>query len=166
MFDSYRGRISRAGRIRTMLLLPALLVGSAWAGVGGHGHGDAHHHDGGAPASKQSIDRTIEVELRDIAFEPTRIEVSPGETVRFKLRNVGQMRHEFVLGDAEEQREHARQMRQSGHEGMHDHGNGVSLASGESGELIWQFGEPGTLEFACHEPGHYEAGMRGTIRID
>lgn len=29
----------------------------------------------------------------------------------------------------------------------------------------WQFSHAGTLEFACHEPGHYETGMRGQLIV-
>ena len=27
------------------------------------------------------------------------------------------------------------------------------------------FEEPGTYEFACHLPGHYQYGMKGTIEV-
>jgi uncharacterized cupredoxin-like copper-binding protein len=33
------------------------------------------------------------------------------------------------------------------------------LAPGETGELAWTFTEPGRYQFACHIPGHVEAGM-------
>jgi uncharacterized cupredoxin-like copper-binding protein len=29
----------------------------------------------------------------------------------------------------------------------------------------FRFDEPGTVEFACHLPGHYEYGMHGTIEV-
>jgi uncharacterized cupredoxin-like copper-binding protein len=51
-------------------------------------------------------------------------------------------------------------------EGMpHDLPNSVSLEPGETKELTWRFGHPGTLEYACHEPGHYQAGMRGRLTV-
>ena len=50
-----------------------------------------------APASKAT--RTVEVVLKDIAFEPTSLEVKAGETVRFVLINQGKLPHEFNLGD-------------------------------------------------------------------
>lgn len=28
-----------------------------------------------------------------------------------------------------------------------------------------EFGEAGTFSYACHVPGHYEAGMVGTITV-
>ncbi|NDW02705.1 plastocyanin/azurin family copper-binding protein, partial [Salipiger sp. PrR002] len=30
----------------------------------------------------------------------------------------------------------------------------------------WTFGEPGTFEFACLLPGHYEAGMHGPLTVN
>ena len=30
---------------------------------------------------------------------------------------------------------------------------------GETAELEWTFTEPGRYQFACHVPGHFEAGM-------
>jgi uncharacterized cupredoxin-like copper-binding protein len=41
----------------------------------------------------------------------------------------------------------------------------VHLAPGQSGEVIWQFTEPGEFHFGCLVPGHFEAGMKGRIRV-
>jgi uncharacterized cupredoxin-like copper-binding protein len=43
--------------------------------------------------------------------------------------------------------------------------NAVSVAAGATGELVWTFTDAGVLHIACFEPGHYEAGMRGTISV-
>jgi uncharacterized cupredoxin-like copper-binding protein len=44
----------------------------------------------------------------------------------------------------------------------HELPNSLSLAPGETKRLTWRFGAAGTLEFACHEPGHYDAGNART----
>ena len=31
--------------------------------------------------------------------------------------------------------------------------------------MTWRFGAAGAIEYACHEPGHYDAGMRGQITV-
>jgi len=31
--------------------------------------------------------------------------------------------------------------------------------------MVWQFNRPGEFRFACLVPGHYEAGMTGTIIV-
>ncbi len=38
-------------------------------------------------------------------------------------------------------------------------------APGKQGEIVWQFTRPGVVNFACLMPGHYEAGMKGLIKV-
>ncbi|WP_312933939.1 cupredoxin domain-containing protein [Pseudomonas sp.] len=64
----------------------------------------------GEPASAEKATRTVEVVMKDIAFEPTRLQVKAGETVRFVLINEGQLPHEFNLGDKAMHVEHQKEM--------------------------------------------------------
>jgi len=48
---------------------------------------------------------------------------------------------------------------------MHDDADGVSLPAGATKTLTYTFQHPGTLSYACHVAGHYEAGMKGTIIV-
>ncbi len=117
---------------------------------------------GGGDVSSSSGDvRTVEVEMRDIAFEPAAIEVEAGETVRFVFTNTGAVAHEAYLGTADEQGEHADEMdSMGGMEGM-DHGGEdvVTVEPGETGELTHTFTDAGPVQLGCHQPGHFEAGM-------
>jgi uncharacterized cupredoxin-like copper-binding protein len=156
--------------MKTRLLLAALLLlGSPPL----HAHGDKH-----APAAHQAeqkpwgimgdrnaVTRTITVDMTDaMRFTPDRITVSEGETVRFVARNRGRMLHEMVIGTPDELREHAALMAKF--PGMaHDEPYMVHVDPGQSGEIVWHFNRPGDFEFACLIPGHYEAGMRGTITV-
>ena len=63
------------------------------------------------------------------------------------------------------QQEHADEMAETDGGMSHDESSSISLEPGETEELTWQFGEGGTVEYACHQPGHYEAGMRGDLAI-
>jgi len=36
---------------------------------------------------------------------------------------------------------------------------------GKDMDIIWKFTEAGTFEFGCLLPGHYDAGMKGTITV-
>ena len=36
---------------------------------------------------------------------------------------------------------------------------------GRSGEIVWQSTRPGEFRFACLQPGHYEAGMVGSLTV-
>lgn len=96
--------------------------------------------------------------MLDIAFSPTTLEGSAGETVRFVFTNTGDVVHEAYVGTADEQREHGDDMESMG--GM-DHGDDDTLVvePGETGELTYTFDEPGEIQIGCHQPGHFEAGM-------
>lgn len=109
--------------------------------------------------------RTVAVDMTDaMRFNPGSITVRPGETVRFRVRNLGLLRHEFVLGTDAELKEHA-QLMQKFPEMEHEEPNMVSLAPGAAGEVVWRFGKAGKVSFACLQPGHYEAGMRGAVDV-
>ena len=56
--------------------------------------------------------------------------------------------------------------------GGHDMGNmgggddtNVSLRPGKTGEFTNRFDKAGTFEIGCHQPGHYDAGMKITINV-
>jgi uncharacterized cupredoxin-like copper-binding protein len=52
------------------------------------------------------------------------------------------------------------------HPGMaHAEPNMLTLAPGKTGELVWQFTQAGTVDFACLQPGHFDAGMKGAVRV-
>ena len=71
----------------------------------------------------------------------------------------------MVIGTVSELKEHAEMMRKM--PGMtHEESNMISLDPGESGELVWQFANTGSFDFACLVPGHLEAGMTGKIKVE
>ena len=41
----------------------------------------------------------------------------------------------------------------------------VTVAPGKSGEIVWQFTKSGKIDFACLQPGHYDAGMKGAVNV-
>ena len=41
----------------------------------------------------------------------------------------------------------------------------ITLEPGKQGEIVWQFTKAGVVDFACLLPGHYEAGMKGAIKV-
>ena len=145
--------------------LAAFAVSPAIAGgkhAGGH---DDEWAKIGHPGDPGKAVRTVEIGAHDtMRFNHARFKVKRGETVRIVLRNVGQLPHELVLGDEKSLREHAALMRKFP-EMVHADPNQVSAAPGKTGELIWQFTKVGTVHFACLHPGHYEAGMQGSITV-
>lgn len=131
-------------------------------------HAGGHHDDAtayGEPGEAAQVARTIEVQAMDnMRYAPAAIKVQRGETVKFVVKNTGKLPHEFVLGSAQSLKEHAELMRK--HPDMeHEDPNMAKVAPGSTGTLIWKFSRAGTVEFACLIPGHYEAGMKGRIRV-
>ena len=118
-----------------------------------------------APAAAAS--RTIEVRMTDsMQFIPSSIQLAAGETVRIIGRNEGRLPHELVIGTEAELRSHAAAMKQqpSSHH-SHGAGNAITVAPGQAGELVASFSAPQELQIACLVPGHFEAGMRGTLQV-
>lgn len=146
--------------------LPALALAS-----GMHDHDREHGHDDreatayGEPGEAAQVSRTIEVQAADnMRYTPATITTQRGETIKFVVKNTGRLPHEFVLGDAKSLKEHAALMRRYP-DMEHDDPNMAKVAPGGTATLIWTFTQPGTVEFACLMPGHYEAGMKGSIEV-
>jgi uncharacterized cupredoxin-like copper-binding protein len=119
----------------------------------------------GEPADASEATRTIAVEAFDMAFDPEAISVELGEVVTFEVTNTGEAVHEFFLGDSAMQQEHADEMADMDSDMAHDEPYSIQLQPGETKQLTWRFAETGEVEFACHEPGHYQAGMHGRISV-
>lgn len=113
--------------------------------------------------------RTVEIDMVDIAFEPEAIEVTAGETVRFVFTNDGEVAHDAYIGDTDAQADHEAEMRdaEGDEHGGHgdDEGDAITVEPGETGELTHTFTHAGTLEIGCHQPGHYDAGMKIDIEV-
>jgi uncharacterized cupredoxin-like copper-binding protein len=158
------------GTIAALTLSTAALAGGNHAGGHDHGHASSHGHYAeetaiGKPGQAASAKRTVTVEMSDnMRFSPDTIAVKQGETVRFVVKNVGQVKHEFSLGTQKELLEHYELMKKFP-DMVHDEPNKVSLEPGQQGEVIWQFTKAGAVDFACLHPGHYDAGMKGQVKV-
>ena len=119
----------------------------------------------GEPADGAQATRRIEISAVDAQFDPRDVSVVPGEVVTFVVTNSGQAAHEFTIGDSAMQEEHATAMEHMPVGMRHDQPNSISREPGETKELTWRFAGNGTLEYACHEPVHYENGMHGRIVV-
>lgn len=146
--------------IRALLFVPALLAASAALAAPGHGSKAI-----GEPGKAAQATRTVEVDMTDnMRFTPAEITVQQGETVRFVVKNSGAIKHELVLGSPAELAEHySMMMKMPGMEHADD--NMVSVAPGKTGEVVWRFTQAGKVDFACLQPGHYDAGMKGLVKI-
>jgi uncharacterized cupredoxin-like copper-binding protein len=143
-----------------------------------HAHGEMHknHHQAKGPVVKEQkpwgiaaeakeAQRTITIRMSDdMRFAPSHLDVKLGQTLRLRAENKGKVMHEIVIGTPQELQEHAEMMRK--HPNMeHDEPYMAHVSPGQSGDIVWTFNREGDFEFACLLPGHFEAGMRGTIRV-
>jgi uncharacterized cupredoxin-like copper-binding protein len=119
----------------------------------------------GREGDPRRVKRVITIQMSDtMRYFPSEIRVKRGETVRFNLKNGGELPHEMVIGTMEELKKHAAAMKK--HAQMnHAQPHAVHAAPGASARLVWQFTKPGEFYYACLVPGHFEAGMIGTIVV-
>lgn len=146
------------------LLAAPLLLHPAAHSHEERGHGAASTLAGRAGLAAD-VTREIGIGMLDtMRFTPGALAVRQGQTVRLNVRNLGQAMHEIVLGTDEEIARHRLAMQRDGAM-AHGAPNMAHVAPGEQGEIVWTFGRPGTLQYACLLPGHFEAGMAGTIEV-
>ncbi len=114
------------------------------------------------PAGSAPAQRTVVLTAHHSRFSPALVEVAPGATVRFVVRNGDPIDHELIIGDEESHRRH-----EEGREGHH-HGEvagEVSVPAGATAVTTVRFDRPGRVVFGCHLPGHWDYGMRGLVRV-
>ena len=161
----------------------------SWAsGTHGGGHGTGNKTSIGKAGKASDVTRTIEIKMFDNYYEPENISVAAGETIRFVVKNAGELVHEFNIGTADMHANHQKEMVMMMEHGAlepdkinhklmkmdmgggktmdHNDPNSVLLEPGKTGEVIWKFSKASALEFACNVPGHYDAGMVGKVRFD
>jgi uncharacterized cupredoxin-like copper-binding protein len=111
----------------------------------------------GAPTvGTKANPRVVWMNMDDsLKFMPDTVPVAKGETIRFVLTNSGTVVHEFQVGPADKV--------------AADEVDGVivveqdELDAGSTHAVDYTFDGDGPYGYACHEPGHYEAGMKGSI---
>lgn len=119
----------------------------------------------GKPIKSAKVSRTIKILLDDnMRITPEKIVVQKGEVIRLAVTNHGKIRHELIIGSAQEVTEHAEMMKQMP-EMKHSEANQVTLEPGKTASMVWQFSGIGSLQMACFQAGHYEAGMKGEILV-
>jgi plastocyanin/mono/diheme cytochrome c family protein len=89
---------------------------------------------------------TFNVEMKDIAFAETTLTVPANTEITINLTNTGAAPHAFKIEAL----------------GV-DSGE---YASGQSGAVTFNSGEPGTYTYICPVPGHADIGMVGTIVVE
>jgi uncharacterized cupredoxin-like copper-binding protein len=158
----------KLSRTQQLVALAALALSGAAVANGNHAGGHGHDNEEsaiGKPGVVAKVGRTVTIEMSDtMRYTPADIQVKQGETVRFVVKNLGKVKHEMSLGTEKELLEHLEQMKKYP-DMEHDEPSKLSLAPGKQGEIVWQFTKAGPVNFACLMPGHFEAGMKGAIKV-
>jgi uncharacterized cupredoxin-like copper-binding protein len=160
--------------------LAALLVGALGAAgsTAALAHGDGHaarptpfdpakveETAYGRQGDPAKVTRSVSIAMNDnMRFTPSVLTVKRGETLRLSIVNKGRVLHELVLGTADELKKHAELMKRFP-DMEHDEPQMAHVQAGKRGEIVWQFTQVGEFQFACLLPGHFEAGMVGTVIV-
>jgi uncharacterized cupredoxin-like copper-binding protein len=89
-----------------------------------------------------------------LRFSPDVVAVAAGETITFEVTTMGLATHEFMVGPASDVATDTEGTPEVADIGMM-----------QTKSVTYTFTGSGPFAFACHAPGHFEAGMRGTIQI-
>lgn len=125
-------------RRASMAIVP-ILVGLAVAACGRGGP------PGGQPPGRQPTAQTLEVSMREWAFDPSPL-VGKAGRITFRIKNDGAVEHNFLV---------------EGKPGAEI----AAITPGESKILETEL-TPGQYAIFCNLPGHREAGMVGTLKIE
>jgi len=106
---------------------------------------------GGTPALPRVVRILASPHLR---FLPDVVTVQAGETITFEVTTMGPTVHEFMVGPAEDVA-----VNKAGTPEIAD------IGMMQTKSVTYTFTGSGPFAFACHAPGHYEAGMNGTIAV-
>lgn len=112
-----------------------------------------------APASQQlSV-----LALDEMRFDPPAFSIPAGHTVRLTLKNQGALVHDLTVSGLPVSGGQA-------HAGGAGHGAGADSLSvhaqpKQDATVEFTATQKGSYEFYCAEPGHKEAGMKGTLTV-
>jgi uncharacterized cupredoxin-like copper-binding protein len=107
---------------------------------------------------------SVSITAHHSRFEPDRIDVKAGSTVRFVVHNADPIDHEFIIGPPETHDIHERGL-------PHFHNGAVAgeitVPAGSTVETFFTFGPSGSnaVEYGCHLAGHWAYGMHGKALI-
>ncbi len=126
-------------------------------------HSDSHAEVNGRPGDPAKVTRVIDMTMDDtMRFTPDRVTVKAGETVRFFLKNIGRVSHEFVIGPMDELREHAEMMRRKAQEAARgaepDHAGARQIGA-------WSAVRPTGTSICPVDPGAFRGGMVGKVQV-
>ena len=141
----------------------------------------------GSKGNEKDISRIIKVIMYDNYYEPSSFQINAGETIKFEVKNAGELVHEFNIANKMMHMKHQPEMERMVENEIlfadsidknkmkkmakmdksmgHSHSNSVLLEPKQKGDIIWKFDNAVNIEVACNVPGHYQAGMIAKVNI-
>lgn len=110
-------------------------------------------------------DRTVDITMTDNKYDPASVQVTKGETIKFRFHNNGAMVHEAFIGSAKDQAHHDQEMVAMPDMNHASPDEMVTVKPGKSGDLTVTFDRTGETMIGCHQPGHWAAGMKATVDV-
>jgi uncharacterized cupredoxin-like copper-binding protein len=141
-------------KVRFWLLSLALASAVALAACGSTGGTGG---DGGGALSVNMLDT--------LKFEPAALSVKAGTATQVSAKNTGAQAHNFVVVKPEDENRVATEAAAKNGDASGIAGvlaGGASVAGGAS-ENVTVNVPAGTYSYICTIPGHYQAGMKGTL---
>jgi uncharacterized cupredoxin-like copper-binding protein len=130
-------------------------------------------HSGGGlmvmPAKMAGMaSRVIEIEMREWGFSPPNITVMAGEVIHFKVRNRGNMPHEFMFMPPEGMNAVNYRLERADwslteHEASFER---AVVMPGDGFETVIKIAQPGVWMFMCMFPYHMQLGMMGMMMTE
>jgi len=127
------------------------IVGGSWSGAASAPGPGASGFVAGTQAAPRVVQIVATPQLRLL---PAVVTIQADETITFEVTTMGPVVHEFMVGPAADVAAD-----KAGTPEIAD------LGMMQTRSLTYTFAGPGPFSFACHAPGHYEAGMTGTIVV-
>ena len=141
----------------------------------------------GSLGKESEVSRVIKVIMYDNYYEPSSFQINAGETIKFEVKNAGELVHEFNIANKMMHMKHQPEMEKMVENEIlyadsidkdkmkkmakidksmgHSHSNSVLLEPNQKGNIIWKFDNAVNIEVACNVPGHYQAGMIAKVNI-
>jgi uncharacterized cupredoxin-like copper-binding protein len=126
--------------------------------------GSARASAGSSQSSGSSQPVNVQVTLTDFKIQSSLTAFSTGVPYHFTVTNKGALAHQVLIMPPEPSPISADQATSMSLAGI----GGQGMAPGTTKTFDYTFTKPapaGTLGFACHLPGHYEAGMHTPIVV-
>lgn len=122
---------------------------------------------GGCASAPPAASSTVQVQVRlsEFKIESSLTTFSKGVPYHFVITNAGQVPHElYILPPMSDEGMSMEEIDKTALTGI----SANDLLPGTTKTLDFTFTDaasPGKLEFACHVPGHYAAGMRASVVV-